>query len=228
MKYLLTVLAGIFFLSINTAYAIDSIDYAPLEPLPGLQNASNVNFAQFLGLIFNLLLTAGALLAVGTLVYAGISYILSEAFETKGEARKRMVAALYGLVILLGAWLLLNTINPALLKFDLSSINTRWSAGTNTGGISSNTGGTGTNTGGVSGNTGGSNVGNASSTATTTSIIVNGGNGKIIVYTSGPYIPSASQMKSEENRCKRKGLVFKATSETGSDEDGSYTIWSCQ
>ncbi|MES2007216.1 MAG: pilin [Patescibacteria group bacterium] len=98
--------------------------YNPLEPLPGLENASSVNFAQYLGLIFKLLLTAGALLAVGTLVYAGISYILSEAFETKGEARKRMVAAFYGLVILLGAWLLLNTINPALLRFDLSSIGT--------------------------------------------------------------------------------------------------------
>lgn len=96
--------------------------YCPLEPLPGLENVQDLNFAQFLGAIFKLLIIAGALLAVGTLVYAGISYILSEAFETKGEAKRRMLAALWGLVILLGAWLILNTINPTLLNFNLSNL----------------------------------------------------------------------------------------------------------
>jgi hypothetical protein len=84
----------------------------------------DLNFAAFLGLIFKILITVGALLAVGTLVYAGISYMLSEAFETKGEAKNRMKAALWGLIILLGAWLMLYTINPQLLNFNLSSIGT--------------------------------------------------------------------------------------------------------
>ena len=100
------------------------ITYSPLEPLPGLENVQDLNFAQFLGTIFKLLITAGALLAVGTLVYAGISYILSEAFETKGEAKKRMQAAIFGLIILLGAWLMLYTVNPTLLNFNLNSIGT--------------------------------------------------------------------------------------------------------
>jgi hypothetical protein len=122
MKKLTLLLIFIFTLCLGAAGTAHALDYAPLEPLPGLESAQNINFAQFVGAIFRLLIIAGALLAVGTLVYAGISYILSEAFETKGEARKRMIAAFYGLAILLGAWLMLYTINPTLLNFDLSSI----------------------------------------------------------------------------------------------------------
>ncbi len=74
-----------------------------------------------LGLAFKVMITLGALLAVGTLVYSGIAYMLSSSpLETMGEAKKRMQSALWGLLILLGAWLLLNTINPQLLVFDLT------------------------------------------------------------------------------------------------------------
>ncbi len=107
------------------------LGYCPLEPLPGFQSGATIEFVPFLRTIFKLLIIAGALLAVATLVYAGISYILSEAFETKGEARKRMVAAFYGLAILLGAWLMLYTINPTLLNFDLSSIGSAGGSATN-------------------------------------------------------------------------------------------------
>jgi hypothetical protein len=97
-----------------------AIDYSPLEPLPGLQNVSNINFPQFLGAIFKLLITAGALFAVILLVWGGIMYILSGGGVEMGEAKKRIWAALYGFLILVGAWLLLYTINPTLLNFNLT------------------------------------------------------------------------------------------------------------
>ncbi len=97
-------------------------DYKLLEPLPGLDtNIKDLSFAAMLGLAFKVMITLGALLAVGTLVYSGIAYMLSSSpLETMGEAKKRMQSALWGLLILLGAWLLLNTINPQLLVFDLT------------------------------------------------------------------------------------------------------------
>lgn len=97
-----------------------TIKYAPLEPLPGLQDASNVSFVTMLNLLFKVLISVGALFAVGTLVWGGIMYMVSDVFETKSEARRRMNAAIYGLLILAGSWLILNTINPQLLIFKLN------------------------------------------------------------------------------------------------------------
>lgn len=202
-KFSLTIILTAALLPVSLVFAQTNCDpkkgYCPLEPLPGLTSVQNLNFAQFLGAIFNLLITAGALLAVGTLVYAGISYILSEAFETKGEAKRRMQAALWGLVILLGAWLMLYTINPALLNFDLS----------------------------VPGSTGSAsqtNQTNGSSASTTRDITVGGGTGTVI-YDSIPV--SADQMNKYQQDCASKGQVFRQI-DTGTDDIGSYTEYKCQ
>lgn len=109
-------------LMLSAATQAHALDYSPLEPLPGPQTVQNLNFAQFLNALFKLLLIAGSLLAVIILVASGISYIVAGAWGEVSAARKRMMASLWGLVILLGAWLMLYTINPTLLNFDLSSI----------------------------------------------------------------------------------------------------------
>jgi hypothetical protein len=98
------------------------LGYCPLEPLPGFTgDLSQLNFAQLLGLLFNILFTAGALFAVVMLVIGGIGYMVTAGGVGEiGEARKRMWAAILGLIILAGAWLILYTINPHLLNFDLS------------------------------------------------------------------------------------------------------------
>ena len=50
--------------------------------------------------------------AVGTLVWGGIIYMTSEVMDKRDLARKRIQAAVWGLVLLLGAYIILNTINP--------------------------------------------------------------------------------------------------------------------
>jgi len=97
-----------------------TLKYSPLEPLPGLENVSTVDFASMLNLLFKVFITVGALFAVGTLVWGGIMYMASGATGEIGEAKKRMQAAIYGLLLLAGSWLILNTINPQLLNFSLS------------------------------------------------------------------------------------------------------------
>ncbi len=62
-----------------------------------------------------------AVLAVIIITWGGIRYITSGGSQSGVEAGKEKIrAALLGLAIALGAWLLLSTINPDLLKFDLN------------------------------------------------------------------------------------------------------------
>ena len=93
--------------------------YTPLEPLPGVEDAQRGtgNFRDLLQGFFKLLVNVGAFVAVTMLVIGGITYMISEATVTKFVAKEKIKAAFWGLAILAGAWLILNTINPQLLTF---------------------------------------------------------------------------------------------------------------
>ncbi|MSR70613.1 hypothetical protein EXS62_01075 [Candidatus Kaiserbacteria bacterium] len=95
--------------------------YTPLEPLPGVNQTGN-NFAGFLNGLFKLLFTIGGMAAVVSLVYGGITYMVSEIVTDKGWAKRRMQASLWGLLLLVGAWLILNTINPQLINFSFNPV----------------------------------------------------------------------------------------------------------
>ncbi len=101
------------------------ITYIPLEPLPGQTLSNGVytgNFSQLVGLFFNILLSLGAMVAVVTLVFGGITYMVSEIADKKSEAKRRIQTALLGLFLLLTCWLILHEINPNLTTFSLPGI----------------------------------------------------------------------------------------------------------
>lgn len=92
--------------------------YVPLEPLPGV-NQSGVNFSAFVSGVFRLFITLGGLFAVLMLVIAGITYMVASSPGQISSAKERATSALYGLLLLTGCWLILYTINPNLLRFNL-------------------------------------------------------------------------------------------------------------
>ncbi len=60
----------------------------------------------------------GALIALLVLIYGGIVYTISAGNESRiGEAKEWVFGAVIGLFLLFGSYLILNTINPELLKF---------------------------------------------------------------------------------------------------------------
>jgi len=91
--------------------------YTPLEPIPGLPQTGR-DFAGFLNGMFKLMFTLGGMMAVASLVYGGITYMVSEIVNKKEWAKKQMQAALWGLALLAAAWLILYTINPQLINFN--------------------------------------------------------------------------------------------------------------
>lgn len=102
-----------------------SLGYTPLEPIPGITPAngaydltSPTGFARFINAIFTIFISAGALLAVLMLTLGGIQYMTASAINNKTRALERAQAAVWGLLLIAGIWLVLNTINPNLLNFN--------------------------------------------------------------------------------------------------------------
>ena len=97
-------------------------EYLLLEPLPGITKPDGVTatFATYIPGIFSLMIGIAGLLAVIMIVYGGLQYLTTEAFQGKGDAKETIKNALWGLLLTIASWLILNTVSPNLVKFDLN------------------------------------------------------------------------------------------------------------
>jgi hypothetical protein len=102
--------------------------YQLLEPLPGLSSGAGVSFAQLLSVFFTLALSLSAAAAVVMITIGGVQYMFSDVPGTKSAGRERIRNAVYGLVLVFAAWLIIRTINPNLLLFNLNIGNVGGSA----------------------------------------------------------------------------------------------------
>jgi len=94
--------------------------YKLLAPLPGFdgiyQVASNCPLGEYLRIMFNLLMGIAAVLAMIMIVAGGIEYMASELPSAKGDGMSKVKNAILGLLLALGAYLILYEINPNLLN----------------------------------------------------------------------------------------------------------------
>lgn len=127
---------GIFCLFATTALSAHTTmaqipDYTVLAPLPGTtkgeclsSNTNNANcettLEKYLPGAFNLLIGLAAVFAVLMIVIGGIQYMSSDALSGKEDGKARIENAVKGLVLVISAWLILTTINPDLLKLNLT------------------------------------------------------------------------------------------------------------
>jgi len=89
-------------------------------PNPSAENPGGMiaNFYQFALMI-------GGVLAMGAIVYGGIRYTLAAGSPSaQTEGKEWIKQALYGLLLLVGAYLVLNTINPGLTNLSLPTLET--------------------------------------------------------------------------------------------------------
>jgi type IV secretory pathway VirB2 component (pilin) len=106
--------------------------YYPLSPLPDPSNNRQPqgpfdptqpnNLSNYLNLIIKLFIGICAVLAVIMIVVGGIEYMTSELPGLKSEGKNRIIQAILGLLLALGAWTLLYTINPKLLDTSLKTL----------------------------------------------------------------------------------------------------------
>ncbi len=96
--------------------------YNLLAPIGSLKSVANTDVGTYLGIIFRIIIALCGVLAVVMIVIGGIQYMGDESVFGKTEAKERIFSAILGLLIALGAFILLNTINPALTGKDGLSV----------------------------------------------------------------------------------------------------------
>lgn len=91
----------------------------PCQPIAGGTCPSQSSLAGYIARFYQFALMIAGLLAFGSIVYAGIKYILSAGnFADQKDAKDQITQAIIGLVLLFGAYGALYIVNPALVKIN--------------------------------------------------------------------------------------------------------------
>jgi hypothetical protein len=104
--------------------------------LPGLTNngGAATNPCSYIFSFYTFALMIGGILAFGAIVYGGVKYTMAAGNPSgQSEGKEWVKGALLGLLLLVGAYLILNVVNPDIVKCTLPTI----------GGITNGTGGSG-------------------------------------------------------------------------------------
>lgn len=91
-------------------------DYLLVGDLPFVKDVTTLS--GYLSAIFKLGIGIAVTLAIFMIVFGGIKYMISDVPGVKVDAKSDIKNALLGLLLVLSSWLILNTINPDLVKFN--------------------------------------------------------------------------------------------------------------
>ena len=110
-----------FLVFLSIVYVLPAVSYANeyvlLAPLPFVEEG--VYLGGYLDGIFRLGIGIAVTLAVLMLVIQGLRYMTSSAIGSKEDSKKWIGEVFGGLFLALASFLILETINPALVRFDL-------------------------------------------------------------------------------------------------------------
>lgn len=90
----------------------DEFSTEPLAPLPGF--TGDPGLGEWLQNFFTFMIVVAGILALITIIRGGIVYATTDAFSKKQDGKTYIINAIVGLILALGAWVILNTINPNL------------------------------------------------------------------------------------------------------------------
>jgi hypothetical protein len=107
--------------------ALPIVTFANGEPLtgfswlvgiPGLEGESNFN--EYINALYALAISLAALIAVVKIIIAGAKYMMSDIVSSKSAAKEDIRNALIGLLIIIGAVIILNTVNSNLTNVNVN------------------------------------------------------------------------------------------------------------
>jgi hypothetical protein len=128
LKNTVLALGFVIILFSNANYAKAQLkDYNVLAPLPNTTKTTCNNgtpgpctdFATYLPNMFYLIIGVAAGLAFIMITIGGITYATSDALQNKDDGKRYVTNAVYGLLLVLGSYIILFTINPEILKLNI-------------------------------------------------------------------------------------------------------------
>lgn len=101
--------------------ADDNSSYKLLAPLlDKTEFPTNNILGEYVPFAFKLAIGVSVVFALLMIVIGGFQYMSTDALQKKEDGKKRVENAIKGLLLVIAAWLILNTVNPNLLTFNLS------------------------------------------------------------------------------------------------------------
>ncbi len=117
-----------FFFLLVVLVTLPATTYAQnfLVGIPGVEQGASGSFDAYIQAVYVMFISIAALLAVVKIIIAGLKYMFTDIVTQKGEAKKDIQGALFGLLIVMSAVLILTVINPELTSFnpDISQVAT--------------------------------------------------------------------------------------------------------
>lgn len=98
-------------------------EYKLLAPLPGVEtspDSGESTATTYIRGLFQLMIMIAGVLAVVMIIYGGVEYMSTDAFTGKSAAKDRISNAIWGLLLAIGSWLILYTIDEDLVNFNLT------------------------------------------------------------------------------------------------------------
>lgn len=93
--------------------------YKPLVELPAAAPKSGTTFVPYLLGMFKLFIWLTAFFATIMVIYGGFQYLSTDSFSGKSEGKATITRAIEGLLLAIVSWLILYTVNPKLVEFNL-------------------------------------------------------------------------------------------------------------
>lgn len=113
------ILIILFLLSFPLIIFADDFSLSP----PGFTEGETPEFLTLLGWILKAAIFTVSILAMLMIIVGGVQYVLAGSTgnpDKIGDAQSRIMMSIYGILLALSSWLILNTINPDLLKLELN------------------------------------------------------------------------------------------------------------
>lgn len=124
MKYYAPILAGLTLALGGGVLAASAQDYTPLAKLPigpGGSELATWTLSSYLTGAIKLLVAVAGAIAVLMLVIGGTQYVAAGINPSaKGDAKERILGAFIGLALVLTSYLILSSIDPRLVEFNLT------------------------------------------------------------------------------------------------------------
>lgn len=120
-KILFSITSAIFLFLFFFTF-VSAFSYEPLSPLPGTTASGTSTVSSLGGYItglYKIVIGISIVLAVVLFMVAGLEWMTAEAVGKKEDAIKRINAVLFGLLLTIGSWLFLNTINPNIITLNI-------------------------------------------------------------------------------------------------------------